>query len=106
VLSEEAGRLDQESGGGRAALVGQELAEGDLGAVVDGRVKVVVADPPAATGRCPAVGTVAAAVGDAAQLLDVQVDQLPGPLALVADDRAAVRSVWARRLMPWRRRIP
>ena len=35
------------------------------------------------------MGAVAATVGDPAQLLDIQVDQLAGPFALVAHDRAA-----------------
>ena len=35
------------------------------------------------------MGLVAAAVGDAAQLLDIEVDQLAGVLALVADDHPA-----------------
>jgi hypothetical protein len=38
----------------------------------------------AAAGALAAMDAVAATVGDAALLLDVQVDQLPGPLALVA----------------------
>jgi hypothetical protein len=50
---------------------------------------MVVADPPAPGRHGPAVGAVAAAVGNAAQLLDIDVDQLAGPLALVAHDRAA-----------------
>src|SRR4029450_2703070 len=43
--------------------------------------------PPRSLG--PAVDAVAAAVRDAAQLLDVEVDQLARPLALVADHGAA-----------------
>jgi hypothetical protein len=43
---------------------------------------------------------VAAAVGDAAQLLDIDVDQLPGMLALVADDHPAGPVGWASRLWP------
>jgi hypothetical protein len=47
MLGEEAGRLDQEPGAGRTGLVRQELAEGDPGAVIDGRVNIVLADPSA-----------------------------------------------------------
>jgi hypothetical protein len=50
---------------------------------------MVVADPPAPGSGGAAVDAVAAAVGDPAQLLDVQVQQLSGMFALVADDLAA-----------------
>jgi len=78
MVGEEGGCLDQEPGGGHRVLAGEELAEGDPGAIVDRRVNVVVADPPAPAGRGAAVGAVATTVGDAAQLLDVEVDQLAG----------------------------
>src|SRR4029450_3871236 len=45
---------------------------------------IVVADPSAAGGGGAAMDPVAAAVGDAAQLLEGQVDQPAGVLALVA----------------------
>jgi hypothetical protein len=106
VLGEEGGCLDQEPGGCGAALIAQDLAEGNPGTVIDSRVNGVIADAPPPRSLGPAVDAVAAAVRDAAQLLDVEVDQLAGPLALVADHGAAGRSVWARRLRPWRRRMP
>ena len=89
MLGEEAGRLDQKAGCGDGGLIGQDLAEGDPRAVIHGRVDVVIADAPSALGGGAAMDLVATAVRDAAQLLDVQVDQLPGMLTLVADDDAA-----------------
>jgi hypothetical protein len=38
MVGEEAGRLDQEAGRGRAGLIVQDLAEGNPGAVIDRRV--------------------------------------------------------------------
>ena len=89
MLGEERGRLDQEPGAGGTGLIGQELAEGDPGAVIDGRVNIVIADAPAAPGRRPAMDLVAAAIRDAPELLDVQVDQLTRVLTLIAHHRAA-----------------
>src|SRR4030095_802883 len=89
VLGEEGGCLDQEPGGCGAALIAQDLAEGNPGTGIDSRVNVVIADAPPPRSLGPAVDAVAAAVRDAAQLLDVEVDQLAGPLALVADHGAA-----------------
>ena len=86
---EEAGRLDQEPGCGGGLLVGQDLAERNSGSVIDRRVKVVVADAPASGPFGPAMDAVATTIRDAAQLLDVQVDQLTRVLALVADHDAA-----------------
>ena len=85
VVGEEAGRLDQEQGCGGGRLVGEDLAEGDPGAVIDGRVDVVVANAPAPCCLDPAMGAVTAAIRDAAQLLYVDVNQFAGVLALVAD---------------------
>jgi hypothetical protein len=64
------------------------------------------------TGRgsrpCPSPGAVAgdamAGGNDPAELLHVDVDQLAGSLALVADDRAAIRGGRSRE-QPWRLRI-
>jgi hypothetical protein len=89
VLGEKAGRLDQEPGPGLASLIVQDLADGDPGAVIDGRVHGVMADAWTSRGGGAAVGAVAAPIGDPAQLLDIQVDQLAWPLALVAPDDAA-----------------
>jgi hypothetical protein len=90
MVGEEAGRLDQKQRRGQGGLIREELAEGDPGAVIDRRVDIVVADPATGWGAgAAAVGAVAAAIRDAAQLLDVDVDQLAGMLALVADDHPA-----------------
>jgi hypothetical protein len=50
VFGEEGGCLDWEAGRGGGLLISQDLAEGDPGAVIDGRVDVVIADPPAGWG--------------------------------------------------------
>jgi hypothetical protein len=52
VFGEEGGCLDQEAGRGGGLLISQDLAEGDPGAVIDGRVDVVIADarPPSPAG--------------------------------------------------------
>jgi hypothetical protein len=47
VVGEEASRLDQEAGRGHRALIGQDLAEGDPGTFVHGRMNVVMADASA-----------------------------------------------------------
>ncbi|ODA73349.1 hypothetical protein APS67_002612 [Streptomyces sp. AVP053U2] len=58
--------------------------------VVDGGVQVAVTGVLAVLAAClPAQDLVSAAVGDVAQLLDVDVHQLAGPLAFVAADDAA-----------------
>ena len=44
MVGEEGGCLDQEPGRGGAGLIGQDLAEGDPGTVIDGRMDIVVAD--------------------------------------------------------------
>ena len=61
------------------------MAEGDPGAVIDGRVNIVVAGPLASGCLGPAVDAVATAIRDTPELLDVQLDQLARVLALVAD---------------------
>jgi hypothetical protein len=78
MLSEEPSCLDQEAGAGRGGLVRQDLAEGNPGAVIHGRVDIAVADPPAPSPIGAAVGAVAAAVGDAAQLLASRWTSSPG----------------------------
>jgi hypothetical protein len=77
VVSEEAGRFDQEQRCGRGRLVREDLAEGDPGAVIDGRVEGVVADPALASWG-PAVDAVATTIRDAAQLLDIEWSSSPG----------------------------
>jgi hypothetical protein len=87
--AKQAPRFDQEAGGASGLLVGQDLAEGDPGAVIHGRVEVVVADVRGRAWSGAAMDPVAAAVGDAPEFLDLQVDQLARVLALVAHDDAA-----------------
>ncbi|CQR59716.1 Hypothetical Protein sle_02540 [Streptomyces leeuwenhoekii] len=62
---------------------------GESGVVVDGGVDVVEAHATAgAAAGLAAQDLVAATVGDSAELLDVDVDEFPGTVALVAaDDR-------------------
>jgi len=71
------------------AFVGVDLAVGDTGVIVDDAVHVVVANhcvpTPVGRSQLPAVGAPAASVGDAADLLDVHVDQLTWTFAFVAD---------------------
>jgi hypothetical protein len=80
-----------EGGGGLLLLVGEDLAAGEAGVVVDGGVDVAVAGAGALlAARLPAQGLVSAAVGDVAELFDVDVHQLAGPVAFVtAYDAAA-----------------
>ena len=78
VVGEEAGRLDQEPGRGRPGLIGQELAEGDPGAVIDRRMEIVVAQAAAAGGRGPAMDPVAAAVGMRPSFLTSKWTSSPG----------------------------
>ena len=83
-------------------LVGEDLGVGQPGVVVDGGVQVAVAEDRGWPCRVRPVrrrlrsclrglagDAPAAAVGDVAELLDVDVDQLAGPVALVAADRHA-----------------
>src|SRR5262245_45176983 len=65
------------------ALVGQDLGEGEARGVVDADVEEVPAD--AAFPAAPVTDDAVADAVDPAQLLDVDVDELAGPLALVAD---------------------
>ena len=72
-------RALQEGSAGRSALVGQGLDVGIAAVVVDGDVQVVEAGAASAWGLAGAsVGAVSAAVGNACQLLHVQVQQVTG----------------------------
>jgi hypothetical protein len=73
--------------------------------VVQGGVQVAVADDGMRAGAgevlvvrpaLPADGPVAAAVGDVAEFLDVDVHQLAGPVPLIAADRHGGGPVQAR----------
>ena len=86
----EAGEAAAQEGGDVLALAGQQLRIGETRAVIDGDVQVF---PPQAT-ACGAPVALAGAVAgdavsdavDAAERPDVDVDQLAGPLAFMADD--------------------
>src|SRR5207302_6392334 len=88
-----AGRLEQERGRGRTALIRAAPDVGEPGAVVHRHVQVVVAGALVARGRRGAAEeAVTAPERNAAQLLGIEVQQLPRMLAHVADwdPRAAV----------------
>lgn len=89
-LGEELLGAGPERGGGVLALIGEDLAVGQAGVVVDGVVEIAVAGPGAVLAAgLAAERLVAAAVGDVAELLDVDVDQLARRVVLVASDDAA-----------------
>jgi hypothetical protein len=84
----EEGRGPAEEGrAGGGLLVRVDLVVGQAAVVVDGGVNVVEAHvaAPGAAGLA-AQDLVAAAVRDPAELLDVHVDQVAGPLTLIAAD--------------------
>src|SRR3974390_65505 len=72
-----------------------DLAEGDARGVVDRDVGVLPAGAPGLAGAHPAGAALAGPVAgdavadlvEAAELLDVQMDQFAGVLTLIADDR-------------------
>ena len=74
---------------GQVAFVGQGFDVGQPGPVVDGDVEVVVADPdrlvPVGHGGLAAPQPPAAAVGDPAEFLDIDMEQVTGVGAFVAD---------------------
>ena len=75
-----------EGAGRPLPLVGQLLGVGDPAVVVDGHVQARRPGAPPRPAAAPE-GPMAAALGYARHLLDVDVDQLPGALALVAHAR-------------------
>ena len=82
-----------EAGAGGAAFVGQDLGVGQPRMVIDGGVDVVVAEPSLAVGPLAASVHAPAAIGwDPAELLDVDVDQVPGPVAFVPQRRRTGRT--------------
>ena len=90
MAGEEPARPGQEPGAGRGLLVGQDLGVGQPGVVVDGDMDEVIANTMAVPGvGSSAVQPPAAPLRDAAQLLDVDVDQLPGLVTLIAVGAAA-----------------
>jgi hypothetical protein len=89
VAGEVFGGSQDESGAGGAFLVREDLAVRQAAVVIDHGVHVVVADPGSllGSGRAhrAAVSLPAAANGDASDLLHIDVHQLPGPVAFIAD---------------------
>ncbi len=68
-------------------LVGQDLAEGDTGVVVDANVQILPADASSVALAGAVAGDAVARSVEAAELLDVDVDELAGVLAFVAPYR-------------------
>ena len=79
----------EERGAGPRLFVVEDLRVCVAAVVVDHRVDVVEPDPPFAVpgsrAGCATVSSPPATVGDPADLLDVHVDQLAGPVAFVTD---------------------
>jgi hypothetical protein len=85
--SKEGQRPPGQAGHGLGLLIGVNLQIGDPGAVVDGHMQKVIAQalPALATEGAPAsVDAVATSIRDAALFLDIDIRELPGPLALAA----------------------
>src|SRR5829696_9682289 len=98
VAGEVSERSREKADGSAGLLVAEHLGVGQAGGVVDGDVYVLPADglvPPARSVGEAGVVVLAQAVAhplartalDAAQLLDVDVDQLAGALTLIAAGR-------------------
>ena len=87
AAAERGERLLEEGGAAGAALVGQDGDVGVAAVVVDGDVEVVEAAGARGPGGAPA-HAVPAALGDAAQLFHVDMQQVAGGGVLVADHRA------------------
>lgn len=73
----------EEIDGCSCSEVGQNLGEGNAGMIVDGDVKVL---PAGVMGTAPTTVGADFDIGETAQLLDVEVQQIAGSLVLVADD--------------------
>lgn len=84
VSGEVGGCAGQEPGGGGSFFVRVDLGVGQAGVVVDGCVDVVEANASCADLLAASVGAPAPTVGDAPELLDVDVYQVAGSLVLVA----------------------
>ena len=68
-------------------LVGQDLAEGDTGVVVDANVQILPADAASVALAGAVAGDAVAWAVEAAELLDIDVDEFAGVLAFVAPHR-------------------
>jgi hypothetical protein len=78
----------QEGDGALLALVGQDLGEGDARGGVE--ADVVEFPTGAAAPAGARAGDAMADLLEAAELLDVEVEQLAGVVALVASDRSSL----------------
>ena len=80
---------------GDSLFVVEDLGVGDAGAVIDSGVDVSIANVavPAMSVVAASVDPLAASVGDPGQLLDVDVHQLTGTIALIATRRLSGGSV-------------
>src|SRR5439155_23336489 len=95
VATVERDRTSEEGGRGDCFLVGSYFGVGEAAVVVDGDVDVLPAGEQTVFPRCVATSAVvvvaaaadalAGTVFDSAELLDVNVDELARPRALVAD---------------------
>src|SRR5690606_17339727 len=85
LLAEPGHRPVQKPRTGGVTLVGQRLDVGHARVVIDRDVQVVVADPAPTYVLAASVPAPAAAVGDPAQLFDIDVQQIPRSGAFVAD---------------------
>ncbi len=77
------GSNDEACAGG-ALFVGEDLGVGQPAVVIDHGVHVVIADAASADLFAAAVGAPPSSLGDAAELFDVDVDQLAGTVPLIA----------------------
>ena len=90
------GLLDEKGGSALLLLVGHDGGEGQAGCVVDGDMQVFPAGAALAALAVAVAGDAMADTVDAAELLDVEVDQLARVLALVADDSGLGSSALSR----------
>ena len=83
---------------GGPALIGEDLGVGQAGVVVDGRVDVREANPAltflAWTRRSAPSNLVTASLRDLAQFLHIDVNELAGPVPLVAADLPATLAIY------------
>lgn len=79
-------RAFEEPGGRLAALIAEDLPIAEARVIVDGDVGVLITHAPRAAAAIAMDAM--PELADAPQLLDIQVDQLPGIVAIVAHDGA------------------
>ena len=79
--------LGQEGSCVGCGFIRKDGREGDAGVIVDGHMHILPAHPASAIGEV--AGNAMARLGDAAQLFDVQMQQVAGAQMLIALDGAA-----------------